>query len=270
MDNDLKKDYRPLVTQVLEDGKSMNSVAKEAGIHVSMLRRLVIADERYAQAKAAGKLVSRDVSTAEQLRVSPLVMRVKSGELTVAEAANEYGLSDFTVRARMKKAHPNFMPSYSKVGAGQINNEDEKQGASPSAGPAATGSCPLISWNTAQAFGDSVAFIDEDLVESYMAAPRAHSQNSYVLRIEDNGMTALPGALRTFPVGCLIFVDSERRSPAEGDRVVAEMADTKKLMFRIYHEGAGKPWLEPLNNMFEPIRGEFKVVGAVFGKWEDA
>ena len=271
MENITKIDLRTYVDAVLEAGESINSAANRAGVNASTLRRLVIADTRYAQAKAAGKLVSRDVSTAEQLRLSPLAMRIKSGELTVAEAANEYGISDFTVRNRMKKAYPNFLPAYSKNGVGQIENEHNPlRIASPSQGPAATGSCPLISWDTARAHGDSVAFITNELVETYMAAPRAHSQNSYVLRIESNGMTALVGAPRTFPIGCLIFVDGGVRNAQEGDRVIARLADTGNLTFRIYHEGEGKPWLEPLNAMFEPTRGNFTVVGKVFGKWEDA
>ena len=102
-----------------------------------------------------------------------------------------------------------------------------------------------------------------------MPAAREHSQHSYILRIEDTGMTALPGAPRTFPVGCLVFVDGDRTLPQEGDRVIALVEETNKLTFRIFHSG-NRPWLEPLNPMYEPIRTPFKVVGTVFGKWEDA
>ena len=82
-------------------------------------------------------------------------------------------------------------------------------------------------------------------------------------------MTAPTGNARTYPEGCLIFVDPERRAPVNGDRIVACLAGSNEVTFKVFKDEDGRRWLQPLNPSHEPIRQSFKVLGTVIGKWED-
>lgn len=82
-------------------------------------------------------------------------------------------------------------------------------------------------------------------------------------------MTAPTGNARTYPEGCLIFVDPERRSPVNGDRIVACLEGCNEVTFKVFKDEDGRRWLQPLNPSHEPIRKPFKVLGTVIGKWED-
>lgn len=82
-------------------------------------------------------------------------------------------------------------------------------------------------------------------------------------------MTAPSGAGRTYPEGCIIFVDPMKRSPNNGDRVIACLEDSDEVTFKVYKNEDGKQWLMPLNPLHEPIREHFSVLGTILGKWED-
>ncbi len=82
-------------------------------------------------------------------------------------------------------------------------------------------------------------------------------------------MTAPTGQGRTFPEGCIIFVNPEQRSPNNGDRIIACLEHTDNVTFKIYKNEDGRQWLQPLNPAHEPIRDKFHVIGTIFGKWED-
>lgn len=95
----------------------------------------------------------------------------------------------------------------------------------------------------------------------------AHSKGSYVLRVKGDSMTAPYG--RTYPQGSLIFVDPEKRSPTNGDRIIAKLEGEDEVTFKIYKNEDGRQWLQPLNPSHEPIRQPFRVLGTVIGKWEE-
>ncbi len=82
-------------------------------------------------------------------------------------------------------------------------------------------------------------------------------------------MTAPHGNTRTYPEGCIIFVDPQQRTPVNGDRVVACLVGTDEVTFKVYKNEDGRQWLQPLNPSHEPIRESFQILGTVLGKWED-
>ncbi|MNL74401.1 LexA repressor [compost metagenome] len=82
-------------------------------------------------------------------------------------------------------------------------------------------------------------------------------------------MTAVHGNGRTYPAGCIIFVDPEKRTPSNGDRIIAKMEGSDEVTFKVFKNEDGRMWLLPLNPSHEPIREPFKVLGTVIGKWED-
>lgn len=137
-------------------------------------------------------------------------------------------------------------------------------------GPAIRGGkVPLVSWVQAGAWCEAVCTVHVTEAERWMDCPVSHSSQTFALRVRGDSMTAPSGATRSYPEGCYIFVDPERRGPVNGDRVVACLVGTNDVTFKVYKNEDGRQWLQPLNPLHEPIREPFRVLGTVLGKWED-
>lgn len=138
-----------------------------------------------------------------------------------------------------------------------------------SPGPDLRGKVPLISWVQAGDFCQATDVMTPGEAERWMHCPVSHSPGSFALRVRGDSMTAPHGNSRSYPEGCFIFVDPERREPVNGDRVVACLSGTDEVTFKVYKNEDGRQWLQPLNPSHEPIRENFHILGAVIGKWED-
>lgn len=136
-------------------------------------------------------------------------------------------------------------------------------------GPDVKGKVPLVSWVQAGAWCEACTPVDVSEVERWLDCPVPHSKSTFVLRVRGDSMTAPTGNARTYPEGCLIFVDPERRAPVNGDRIVACLVGSNEVTFKVFKDEDGRRWLQPLNPSHEPIRQPFKVLGTVIGKWED-
>jgi SOS-response transcriptional repressor LexA len=141
--------------------------------------------------------------------------------------------------------------------------------ANVEAGPVLRGQVPLISWVRAGEWCEASEPLARADVERWMDCPVSHSAGTYALRVRGDSMTAPSGAARSYPEGSFIFVDPERRSPVNGERVVACLKDSNEVTFKVYKNEDGKQWLMPLNPLHEPIREKFHILGTVLGKWED-
>lgn len=142
-------------------------------------------------------------------------------------------------------------------------------GSNVEPGPAAGGLVPLISWVQAGAWSQAQDPLAPGDAERWMNCPVAHSAGTFVLRVRGDSMTAPHGNSRTYPEGSFIFVDPEKRSPVNGDRIIAKLKGEDEVTFKIYKQEDGRQWLQPLNPAHEPIRQPFAVLGTVIGKWED-
>lgn len=141
--------------------------------------------------------------------------------------------------------------------------------ANTSPGPDIRGKVPLISWVQA---GEWCHAADPHLpgqADRWMDCPVSHSSSTFALRVRGDSMTAPHGSSRSYPEGCFIFVDPEKRTPNNGDRVVACLTGTDEVTFKVYKNEDGRQWLQPLNPSHEPIREKFHIIGTVLGKWED-
>lgn len=138
--------------------------------------------------------------------------------------------------------------------------------------PSARSLVPLISWVQAGAWCD-VAEVREHAPSyhdspTYLPCPAPHSPSTFALRVKGDSMTAPYG--RSYPDGCIIYVDPERRSPVNGDRIVACLdSGDHEVTFKIYKNEDGRQWLAPLNTQHPPLFERFTVLGTVIGKWED-
>lgn len=137
------------------------------------------------------------------------------------------------------------------------------------AAPMLRAQVPLISWVRAGSFCEAMDPFAPGDAERWMDCPVNHSGSTFALRVRGDSMTAPHGNGRTYPEGCIIFVDPERRSPLNGERIVACLESTHEVTFKVYKNEDGRQWLQPLNPSHEPIRESFKVLGTVLGKWED-
>lgn len=135
--------------------------------------------------------------------------------------------------------------------------------------PDLRGKVPLISWVRAGEWCEAADPFQPGDAERWMDCPVNHSSSTFALRVRGDSMTAPHGNSRTYPEGCIIFVDPERKTPVNGDRIVACLEGSHEVTFKVYKNEDGRQWLQPLNPSHEPIREPFKVLGTVLGKWED-
>lgn len=148
-----------------------------------------------------------------------------------------------------------------------LGSQDALSNVEP--GPHLRGKVPLVSWVQAGNWCEAVTPLHVTESERWMDCPVNHSSQTFALRVRGDSMTAPSGNNRSYPEGCYIFVDPERRDPVNGDRVVACLLDAHEVTFKVYKNEDGRQWLQPLNPSHEPIREPFRVLGTVLGKWED-
>jgi SOS-response transcriptional repressor LexA len=129
------------------------------------------------------------------------------------------------------------------------------------------GVVPLISWVKAGDWMEAADPLQPGDAEKWLPCPVNHGSRAFALRVRGDSMTAPYG--RSYPEGCIIFVDPERRSPVNGERIIAKLAGTDEVTFKVFKEEDGRRWLQPLNPSHLPIREAFKALGTVIGKWED-
>jgi SOS-response transcriptional repressor LexA len=137
-----------------------------------------------------------------------------------------------------------------------------------SEGPQVRGMVPLISWVAAGGWDEaSDPYLPGD-GQTWLPCPTAHSMRTYALRVRGDSMTATHG--KSYPEGCLIFVDPELTSPTNGQPVIARIDGDAEVTFKVFMRDAGRIWLRALNPAYPPITEAFVVLGTVIGKWEDA
>lgn len=136
-----------------------------------------------------------------------------------------------------------------------------------SAGPELRNEAPLISWVQAGKYSEAVDNYRVGEADRWLQMPRNAGPHTYCLRVEGDSMTAQFG--KSYPSGCIIFVDPEQRSPANGARVIAKLRGQDEVTFKQFVKDGAKVFLRPLNPQYPPMTEPFKIIGTVIGKWED-
>ncbi|BCT33887.1 peptidase S24 [Pseudomonas protegens] len=139
---------------------------------------------------------------------------------------------------------------------------DEK---SVSTAPATANMVPVISWAEAKAWcvrGPG----DESLRDrTTLLCPVTISKSGFVLQVIGDSMTNY-GPGRSYPPGCLIFVDPEIKAK-NGDCVIASLPNAHEATFKVFVEDIGKRFLKSVNPqypMLEMTEG-ILVCGKVIG-----
>lgn len=127
------------------------------------------------------------------------------------------------------------------------------------------GKIPLISWVQAGAWCEAISNIEVYDSDSWLSCPVPISNNGYALKVLGDSMTN-PGTGRSYPTGCIIFVDPEAEAKT-GDRVIARLPRTNEATFKVLVEDAGKQFLSPINPQYPiiEITEETHICGKVVG-----
>lgn len=134
-------------------------------------------------------------------------------------------------------------------------------------GPDIRGRIPLISGVNAGMWTEAVDIYEPGYAERWLPVLKNNGENTFALRVVGDSMTARFG--KSYPDGCIVFVDPDQRSPNNGDRIVAKLAGCEEVTLKVFTQESGRRWLRPLNESYPPLYEEFTVVGKVVGKWED-
>lgn len=103
--------------------------------------------------------------------------------------------------------------------------------------------------------------------EDWLDKPLKAAPGVYALRVHGNSMVN-PAGRTSYPDGCIVFVDPNKRTPVNGARIIAKVEGNGDVCFRVYTEEAGRVYLAPLNPAFESTFEPFKVLGTVIYKGE--
>lgn len=147
-------------------------------------------------------------------------------------------------------------------GIHQFHNHDSKNVLALSRN---FGKVPLISWVQAGEWCETI--IEEDHGEAWLSCPVAISKSGYALKVLGDSMTN-PGPGRSYPTGCIIFVDPEAETKT-GDRVIARVPRTNEATFKVLVEDAGRQFLKPINPQYPiiDITEETHICGKVVGSF---
>jgi SOS-response transcriptional repressor LexA len=129
------------------------------------------------------------------------------------------------------------------------------------------GKVPLISWVQAGAWCEAISNFEIPDPESWLSCPAPISSSGYALKVIGDSMTN-PGPGRSYPTGCIIFVDPEV-DVKTGDRVIARLPRTNEATFKVLVEDAGRQYLRPINPQYPiiEITEETHICGKIVGSF---
>ena len=199
---------------------------------------------------------------------SPTVTDWESGEINELKADNLFALCK-VLNVRPEWLLSGRLPMHPQSPDRALEAVREPQSVyAAGLDPRIAGKVPLISWVQAgQADLAIDLFAPGDADEWYYCNAR-HSEQTYALRVRGDSMTAPYG--RSYPDGCIIFVDPEKRGDvALGDPIIAKISGVDAATFKALARDDGRAFLKPLNPQYPPLFDEFRPLGKVIEKLEN-
>lgn len=117
---------------------------------------------------------------------------------------------------------------------------------------------PILGYTTAGAF-KHVRELEPHEVEEYISSTLKQNGYRFALRINGQSMEN-PTGRQHIPDGCIVVFNADRRTPDNGDLVLAKVAGADEITFKKFVRDAGKVWLEPLNPRYPNITNEFRIL----------
>jgi SOS-response transcriptional repressor LexA len=107
-----------------------------------------------------------------------------------------------------------------------------------------------------------------DAGETFAVRDSKPSKDAFAVRVENDSMTAPPGASLSFPEGTVLVIDPDVEA-THGKYVLAADPHTGAATFKKLTHDAGTWWLMPLNPMYRPqqVDGPGSVIGTVIEYW---
>jgi SOS-response transcriptional repressor LexA len=124
---------------------------------------------------------------------------------------------------------------------------------------------PMIAFNQVRAWIDS----DHVDIKEYMSeCPVKHTDRSFAMRAVNDSMTSSFPGMRSYPVGCIIYVDPGVQVKS-GCRVIVGIKDSIDSRFREYLVDGGQQYLKPLNQQYptQEMTDESIIYGVVLGMY---
>lgn len=243
----------------------LQSFCRGCNFHDRDIRRITIVSQCYGTITNVNTIAERLKQAREEAGLTQPALAEKAGVSQGTIGNIESGLRKRPRDLISISEALGVSPGWMETGKGE--KRPAIQNVRP--GPDLRGKVPLISWVRAGEWCDASDPFQPGDAERWLDCPVNHSGGTFALRVRGDSMTAPHGNTRTYPEGCIIFVDPERRVPVNGDRVVACLNGSHEVTFKVYKNEDGRQWLQPLNPSHEPIREAFHVLGTVLGKWED-
>ncbi|MBD8187795.1 peptidase S24 [Pseudomonas viridiflava] len=129
------------------------------------------------------------------------------------------------------------------------------------------GKVPMISWvDAARRYNSDNASTTADEREwLWLSCPVKIGRAGYALEVSGDSMTN-PGPGKTYPAGCVLFVDPELNI-ANGDTIIAALPNSNEATFKVLVSDAGKQYLKPINPQYPIIEmtKDIKLCGKVVG-----
>jgi SOS-response transcriptional repressor LexA len=131
------------------------------------------------------------------------------------------------------------------------------------------GRIPLISWVQAGTFCQVVDLFEPGDAEEWLPTLHAHGPHAYALRVDGDSMVNPNPLGKTYPPGCIVYVDPDMPI-TNGCRVIAKIPAEEKATFKMFVEDAGRRYLRPLNPAYPTIEmtDDMLICGVVVGKYE--
>jgi len=204
----------------------------------------------------------RGVDVQKQLKASGVskttqaISKWLNGE-AIAESVSMVALSDW-LNVRREWLEYGTPPMVVRNSSSVMHVDDDYEPHSPTR-DIRFSKVPIANWEFA------AAKMDLSRCTNSIFCPIPIGRNGFALKVEGESMLSF-GATRSYPVGCLIFVDPDVEiSP--GDAVVAKLPLSTKGTFKILVEDAGRRYLQPLNPQYPMIEvtEDIEIRGKVIG-----
>lgn len=126
---------------------------------------------------------------------------------------------------------------------------------------------PLISTVSAGIWCESPDEFGPGDAEEWLPLPDDAGPRSFALRVDGDSMTSPYPGQRSYPHGCIVYVDPDR-PVTNGCRVVAKTPDNE-YTFKTYTQDAGRHYLKPINPQYPMIEvtDHVHICGVIFGTY---